>query len=186
PMSIGVPGNNPYVITPGAMSDALTPADPSDDYLATWSSAGPTLEAFVKPDLVAPGGHTLGLMPASATIAQAHPEFQLDGNYFTMSGTSQAAGVTSGVVALMLQDDPTLTPDEVKCKLMDSAHAAVDGNDLAYSPFQQGAGLIDAQRAVDSTATGCANQGLNIANDVNDTEHYMGPVRFDGTNEDFY
>jgi hypothetical protein len=56
-MTIGVPGNNPYVITVGAMSDNYTPADPADDILASFSTAGPTVEGFVKPDLVAPGGH---------------------------------------------------------------------------------------------------------------------------------
>ena len=44
---------------------------------------------------------------------------------FTMSGTSQAAAVTSGVVALMLEVNPLLTPDQVKCRLMDSARPAV-------------------------------------------------------------
>ena len=57
PMTIGVPGNNPYVITVGAMSDDYEPDDMSSDSLASFSSAGPTYEAFVKPDVVAPGGH---------------------------------------------------------------------------------------------------------------------------------
>jgi subtilisin family serine protease len=64
PMSIGVPGNNPYVITVGAMTDNYT-ADPSDDKMASFSSAGPTHEGFVKPEIVAPGGHIKGIMPAS-------------------------------------------------------------------------------------------------------------------------
>jgi serine protease AprX len=44
PMTIGVPGNVPYVITVGAMTDNHTPADPSDDRLTTFSAAGPTAE----------------------------------------------------------------------------------------------------------------------------------------------
>ena len=66
PMTIGVPGNVPYVITVGAMTDNYTPDDPSDDYLASFSAAGPTVEGFVKPDLVAPGGHMLGTMHLKA------------------------------------------------------------------------------------------------------------------------
>ena len=54
-MTIGAPGNVPYVITVGAMTDNYTPEDLSDDRLASFSSAGPTKEAFVKPDIVAPG-----------------------------------------------------------------------------------------------------------------------------------
>jgi len=62
PMTIGVPGNTPYIITVGAMTDNYT-ADPSDDKLASFSSAGPTYEGFVKPEVVAPGGHIVSVMP---------------------------------------------------------------------------------------------------------------------------
>ena len=55
-MTIGVPGNVPYIITVGAMTDNYTPADGTDDFLASFSAAGPTVEGFVKPELVAPGG----------------------------------------------------------------------------------------------------------------------------------
>ena len=69
-MTIGVPGNVPYVITVGAMSDNCTPGDGSDDFLASFSSAGPTVEGFVKPEVVAPGGHMLGVVDPIAL----HPE----------------------------------------------------------------------------------------------------------------
>ena len=118
PMTIGVPGNVPYVITVGAMTDNYSPEDPSDDMMTYWSSAGPTIEAFVKPELVAPGGHLSGYMPSSGTLPQQYPDFYDSGQYFTMSGTSQAAAVVSGIVALLLQDEPWLTPDDVKCRLM--------------------------------------------------------------------
>src|SRR6202166_4360616 len=54
-MTIDVPGNVPYVITTGAMTDNNTPYNLSDDRLASFSSTGPTYEGFVKPELVAPG-----------------------------------------------------------------------------------------------------------------------------------
>ena len=60
----------------------------------------------MKPEVVAPGGHVWSLMPTYATIAQAHPTYQNSGDYFTMSGTSQAAAVVSGAVALLLQASP--------------------------------------------------------------------------------
>ena len=63
PMSITVPGNVPYVVTVGAMTDSYTPDDRSDDKLASFSGVGPTLEGFVKPEMIAPGGHMRGLMP---------------------------------------------------------------------------------------------------------------------------
>ena len=40
PMTIGVPGNVPYIVTVGAMTDNSTPADGSDDVLVSFSSAG--------------------------------------------------------------------------------------------------------------------------------------------------
>ncbi len=177
-MTVGVPGNVPYVITVGAMTDNFTPGDDGDDLLASFSAAGPTYEAFLKPEVVAPGGHMLGIMPYFSTIAFEHPEFREHGEYFTMSGTSQAAAVVSGITALLLQADPSLTPDGVKCRLIASARPAVDNDGgLAYSVFQQGAGLADAAGAAFSTATGCANGGLDIAKDLGDVEHYFGPAR---------
>ena len=142
PMTIGVPGNNPYVITVGAMTDSYTPYDPTDDVLASFSSAGPTHEGFIKPEIVAPGGHVLGLMAKESQIAEDHPDFveSESEEYFMMSGTSQSAAVVSGVVALMLQADPNLKPDDVKCRLLSTARAAHDEEGrLAYSVFQSAA-----------------------------------------------
>jgi serine protease AprX len=180
PMTIGVPGNVPYIITVGAMTDNYTPSYLSDDIVASFSSAGPTVEGFVKPEIVAPGGHLSGLMAFDTQIVQEHPEFHDGGRYFEMSGTSQAAGVVSGVVALMLTQDPTLTPDEVKCRLMDSAHTAFDNNgELAYSVFQQGSGVVNVADALASKASACANQALDIAQDIAGDEHFSGPANID-------
>ncbi|WP_236702509.1 S8 family peptidase [Thalassomonas actiniarum] len=180
PMTIGVPGNVPYIITVGAMTDNYTPNLLSDDRLADFSSAGPTVEGFVKPDLIAPGGHIAGLMSKQSQIAQEYPKYKLGGNYFEMSGTSQATAVVSGVAALMLANDQSLTPDDVKCRLMSSAQAALnDDGSLAYSVFQQGAGLINAADAVNSSASACANQDMDIALDIAGLQHYQGPASVD-------
>ncbi|MDH3804661.1 MAG: S8 family peptidase, partial [Gammaproteobacteria bacterium] len=185
-MTIGVPGNVPYVITVGAMSDNETPKDSGDDFLASFSAAGPTHEGFVKPELVAPGGHVVSMMQKNGRIATTHSEFHDKGTYFTMSGTSQAAAVVSGTVALMLQADPSLTPDDVKCRVMSSARPAVaaDGT-LAYSVFQQGAGMVDAYAAVHSDAGGCANNGMDINLDLTNQMHYGGRANQD-ENGDYY
>jgi serine protease AprX len=183
--SITVPGNVPYVITVGAMTDNYTPTNPADDRLASFSSTGPTYEGFVKPDVVAPGGHVVGVMEEDMVIPKAHPNFMTSGHdEYIMSGTSQAAAVVSGVVALMLQAQPSLTPNQVKCKLMSSALAAVDSSGkLAYSVFQQGAGMINAYAAVYNPYTSCGNAGLDIAADLAGTKHFGGPAhqKADGT-----
>jgi hypothetical protein len=187
PMTVGVPGNVPYVITAGALTDNYTPYNLTDDRLASFSSTGPTYEGFVKPEVVAPGGHMVASMNSNSYLANIDPHSMSPNEHmFTMSGTSQAAAVTSGVVALMLQANPSLTPDNVKCRLMASARPAVNSNGtLAYSVFQQGAGLINAVTAVSSTATGCANVGLNVAADLAGTQHFGGPANQD-SNGNYY
>ncbi len=181
PMTIGVPANIPYVITVGAVTDNFTPDNEFDDRLATFSAAGPTAEGFVKPDLVAPGGHMLGRMPPYAWLSLQYPDFvQADGDYFRMSGTSQSAAVVSGVLALMLEADPSLSPDNAKCRLMASARTAYKGDGMhAYSVFQQGAGLVDAVAAIDDETTGCANRGMYAVLDIWGVLHYAGPAGID-------
>jgi subtilisin family serine protease len=181
PMTVGAPGNVPYIITVGAMSDNYTPSDTKDDVLASFSSVGPTVEGFVKPEMVAPGGHDWGLMAMNTQISQTHPQFQSDGDYFSMSGTSQSTAVVSGIVALMLQNKWE-SPDDVKCQLVSSLHLArTSTGALAYSVFQQGGGVVDPAAAVASTATGCANQGLNIAQDLSGVQHFGGRASRDAS-----
>ncbi len=184
-MTIGVPGNVPYVITVGSMNDNGTPLHGEDDTLSSFSSAGPTVEGFVKPEIVAPGNSVIGLMDNGAhKITMDHPEFMFSfgdsDKYFSMSGTSQSAAIVSGVVALMLQYDDKLKPDEIKCKLMSGAKPAVnDAGELAYSVFQQGAGLVNAYSALRSQEVNCANAGMDLKADLNGKLHYGGRANVD-------
>jgi subtilisin family serine protease len=127
-MTIGVPGNTPYVITVGAVSDNYTPSNLNDDFVTTFSSAGPTYEGFVKPELVAPGGHIAGVMDKDTLIRETYALYNDKDkdahNYFELSGSSQSTAVTSGIVALMLQANPSLSPDDIKCRLIETAKAA--------------------------------------------------------------
>jgi subtilisin family serine protease len=178
--SIRAPGNVPYVITVGAMTDNYTPFNPIDDRLASFSSAGPTYDRFIKPDVVAPGGHVLGLMDKKSILPREHRDYvdKENSKYFTMSGTSQSAAVVSGSVALLLQARPELGPDDAKCRLQSTARAAISPSTLkAYSVFQQGTGLISVPAAVASTNAGCANVGLNVSADIEGTQHFGGRAR---------
>ena len=133
--TIAAPGNDPYVITVGAMNTAGT-SSRSDDQIASYSSKGPTLfDHIVKPDLVAPGNRIISLYTAALTLNHLYPGneipnslYQINANanasstYYLLSGTSMAAPMVSGAAALLLQKSPTLTPDQVKARLMQSAY----------------------------------------------------------------
>jgi len=187
PLSINAPGNVPYVITVGAVTDNYFPMQTKQYKLASFSSAGPTFEGFVKPDVVGMGGHIMAYAPDNGTLATEFPSWITEPySDMTMSGTSQASAVVSGVVALMLQVNPSLTPDQVKCHLMSGAHPAVNSaGNLAYTVFQQGAGLVDAHDAAYSNAKGCANQGINVQLDLAGLQHYGGRANEDA-NGNFY
>ena len=121
PMSISVPGNNPYVITAGAFTDAYTPMVFDDDYLTPFSSAGPTLDGFTKPDVLSPGAHMVSTMSNSSYVAKNHQANRVGSDYFMMAGTSQASATVSGVAALVISANPHLTPNQVKYRIMASA-----------------------------------------------------------------
>ena len=81
---------------------------------------------------------------------------QLGANYFRMSGTSMASAVTAGAVALLLQDEPNLTPDQVKYRLKATANKNWSG----YDAQKTGAGYLNISAAVYGTTTQSANTGI--------------------------
>ena len=116
------PANDPYVITVGAVDDKGTKAI-DDDALEAWSSRGTTQDGFAKPDVLAPGSRMVSTMAPGAEYTRLCPTCVTDGSYFRVGGTSMAAGVASGEAALLLEADPTLTPNEVKAQLVRRARA---------------------------------------------------------------
>jgi serine protease AprX len=150
------PANDPFVITVGATDDRGT-LSTSDDVLASFSGYGQTIDGFSKPDLVAPGRNIVSLLaPTTPVLVQQHPGNVVNSNYFRMSGTSMSAPMVTGAVALLLQDEPTLTPDQVKYRLKATAR-----------PFdtatRAGAGHLDAYAAVYGTTTQSANTGVQVS-----------------------
>ena len=102
--TISAPGNDPYVITVGAMN-AKNTANKADDVIATYSSKGPSmLDHVVKPDLVAPGNRIASLLVSKGTLDLRFPTNEVSAasyggtlwgtkSYFFMSGTSMATPV---------------------------------------------------------------------------------------------
>jgi serine protease AprX len=154
------PANDPFVITVGATDDKGTLIT-SDDNAATFSASGVTESGFAKPDLVTPGRNIIGLLPENdkLSIGKAHPYNRVDTTYFKMSGTSVSAPMVSGAVALLLQDEPTLTPDQVKYRLMATANRNWPG----YNATTAGAGYLDIYAAVFGTTTESANTGVTAS-----------------------
>ncbi len=187
PMSIGVPGNTPYVITVGAFTDSYTPLDWNDDYLAPFSAAGPTLDAFVKPDLVAPGAHMVSTMLPHAFLVKNEQAKKQTSQYYSVAGTSQATAAVSGVAALTVAQHPGISPDEVKYRLMYTAFPWIDlaSSDALYSVWQQGAGRLNAPGAVLDAVIGVANLGMDLSADLAGTAHFQGFSYFDETAEEF-
>ena len=178
--TIGSPGNLPYIITVGAVTDSWTPLTRDDDYIPDFSSRGPTPSGHVKPDVVALGGHMTGLIHPDSAIAMEQPEDMLRTGEFVSTGSSQASAMVSGILALLIQLEPDLTPDDLKCKLISSAEPAInqDGT-LAYAPFQQGYGYVTATRAVTLGEKGCGNLDFDLQADLRHERHFYGPATID-------
>jgi serine protease AprX len=143
------PANDPFIITVGA-TDEMGTAVRSDDTVATFSASGETNDSFFKPELTAPGVDIVSVLSYQSTWDEEHPDrVVLNGEYFRLSGTSMAAPMVTGAVALLLQDEPDLTPDQVKYRLLSAASSA----DGAH-------GYLDVYAAVTGTTTEAANMGI--------------------------
>lgn len=207
--TIAAPGNDPYVITVGAMKTANTP-DRGDDSVASYSSKGPTaFDHVVKPDIVAPGNKVISTLSPKSQLPTLYPAVDLLTNeyadatmqqqlfnytksdvspsYMRLSGTSMATPVVSGAAALMLQADPTLTPDTVKARLMKSATKQFPGASTMtidpttgqtyvdyYDIFTVGAGYLDIQGALTNLDT--VPTGLNATSPTANYDASSGNV----------
>jgi serine protease AprX len=107
------PAYNRYVIGVGG-SDSMGTAKTSDDRVASYSASSAGCGSCKNPDFVAPGSHLQGLRVPNSFVDANHPTGQLSDRYFRGSGTSQAAAIVSGAVALVLEKYPTMDPDLVK------------------------------------------------------------------------
>lgn len=139
--TIGSPATSPKIISVGAMDDKRT-VDRGDDTVADFSSRGPTIDGFVKPDILAPGVDIISLRSAGSTLDKTMKSNRVDTDYFSLSGTSMATPIVAGVVALIIEKNPSLTPDQVKDRLLSGAE------DRGYPPNVQGKGYIDASKSV--------------------------------------
>ncbi len=111
------PGNDPFVLTVGALDDQGT-TDYKDDSVPSWSSRGTTQDGFAKPDVSAPGRNLVSVLSQNSYLAQLLPANIVGSKYFRLSGTSMSAGVMSGAAALLFNLHPEWTPGQAKAALV--------------------------------------------------------------------
>jgi len=155
------PGNSPWAITVGSLNTWGT-VKRSDDTLTTYSSRGPTrFEGTVKPDVAAPGNKIVSLEANGSNIPIEYPYLHRAGNgsnsYMQLSGTSMAAPMVSGGVALLLQGTPGMNPSQVKMALQAGATYMPDAGLMGA-----GAGSVNfmASRKLTTTLLGLLPSNL--------------------------
>ena len=164
------PGSDPLVMTVGAVN-GKTSYDRGSAVLTSYSSKGPTLiDHIVKPDIVAPGNRVVSYLATGGTLPTTYKGNAITTNaydpngsstvlspyYFTLSGTSMAAPLVSGLAAILIQHYPSLTPDQIKGLMMKNAWRGLPPVYVAVDPvtntsyvetadiFTVGAGMLDA------------------------------------------
>jgi hypothetical protein len=135
------PAYDPYVIAVGG-ADSRGTYGVQDDVVPAWSSTG---DGTRNPDLVAPGASVVSLRSPGSFLDHLYPGARVGERFFRGSGTSQAAAVVSGAAALLFEQRPRMTPDQLKALLMDTAETLPDAN-----PIAQGDGMLDLVNARDA------------------------------------
>jgi serine protease AprX len=138
---------NPYCVAPWVICAAAGHKDGRT--LADFSSRGIPGDALYRPTITAPGVEVIAARAKTGvwfgqSIAHDHEKLGADAvSYMIISGTSMATPHVSGTVALMLEANPALTPDQVRTILTSTA-TPMPG----YAAHEVGAGHLDAYRAV--------------------------------------
>jgi serine protease AprX len=135
------PGNDPFVITVGAVDLENTVGVGRHD-IAGWSAYGYTKDGFRKPEIAAAGRFVIGPVPMNATLPLERPDHVVAPGYMRLSGTSFAAPIVAGAAAQILARHPTFTPDQVKGALMQKARFIPEA-----PPGSAGVGELNAQRS---------------------------------------
>ena len=143
--ALAQPARDPYVLAVGA-DDTMGTVGARDDTVPSWGSRG-TNRRHV--DVVAPAVSVLGLRVPNGYADERNEQARVGARFARASGTSQAAAVVSGEVALLLQARPRLTPDQVKAQLGTTAQPF-----WSASAQYRGHGLTDVRDAQLKAATG--------------------------------
>ncbi|HEV3231969.1 MAG TPA: S8 family serine peptidase [Candidatus Dormibacteraeota bacterium] len=152
------PAFDPYLVAVGA-SDSNGTLATADDTVAAFSNHG---DGTRNPDLVAPGRSVQSLRDPGSYIDDTYGATgALGARFFRGSGTSEATAVVSGAAALLVQQRPNATPDQIKAILASTATplagqpATAEGHgELNLGAARVAATPLTAQVFVPSTGLG--------------------------------
>ncbi|MDV7216805.1 S8 family peptidase [Streptomyces prunicolor] len=133
--TIGSPGSAAAALTVGAVG--------RDDSIAGFSSRGPTADGSLKPDITAPGVAIVAAKAAEGTMGDAAAD-----GYVSMSGTSMATPHVAGSAAILAQEHPDWTGQQIKAALTASAKPTA-----GTSAYTQGTGRVDVAKAITQQVT---------------------------------
>lgn len=139
------PARTSTIIAVGALGQTAASNPRTDDEIASFSSNGSKAR---RPDFVVPGKSIVSLRAPGSTIdTQYGSTGYVNEQLFRGSGTSQAAAISSGAAALLVQQNPSITPDSVKRALTESTIKL-----KKVKPEMQGKGALDLRMARNSPA----------------------------------
>jgi serine protease AprX len=165
------PGDDPLVITVGALDD-MAQSSVADDEMTNFSSAGPTSpDGWVKPDLATSGRSVVSLAAPGSVIDNEYPSARVGPANFVGSGTSFSAAITSGAAALVLADNPGLDPDQVKARLLGTTSPGPVGN-----PFVDGHGALNAYAAATAGPMDFSQSAVGLVCTLLGATVSLGPV----------
>ncbi len=128
------------ISSPGTSKKIITVASSDDEKFNTiFSGRGPTSRCIIKPDILAPGSSIISC-PSS------------DGSYKKLSGTSMSTPMISGAIALLLEKEPRLSPDDIKYMLK------LSSTSLNMPPNRQGWGLLNVENLLNMEAVYVRNK----------------------------
>lgn len=175
-------GNDEYGISEPALAEKVITVGASrirrvniPPLLALFSSKGPTLCPYLKPEIVAPGQDIMSSISSftteSVNITATAPFNDKDYPFAAISGTSMSCPMVTGSVALILEANPTLSPDEIKQIIIQTADTNVNTGTCPNDTW--GYGHLNVYNAVKMAEN---NVGLNNVNVANTIKVYPNPA----------
>ena len=196
--NISLPGSLPSVVTVGALNGRESYINANNQKIegygtkspvgtiAFFSSVGPTHDGRLKPDVVAPGVNIISA--GNSFCASSYTSSMVAKTVFhnreypwqALSGTSMATPCVAGIVALWLQANPHLSPDDVKAIIKATSRKPEESLDYPNNTY--GYGLIDAYagiREILKDVTGIQHVETSVASGSDEWYTLYG-TRLDG------